>query len=339
MAVLVTGGAGYIGSFAVRALLRRGDAAVVLDDLSAGHRAAVPPDVPFVEGDLADLALIRRTIREHDVREVMHFAAFASVPESVAQPDRYYRNNTAGALGVLQAMREAGADRFIFSSTAATYGEPQSVPIGEDHPTRPTNPYGWSKRMVELMLEDFDRAYGLRFVALRYFNAAGGAPDLGEDHTPETHLIPLILQTALGQREAVHVFGDDYPTRDGTCVRDYIHVDDLAEAHVLALDYLRDGGESRILNLGNGQGYTVREVIDTARRITGRPIAEKVAPRRPGDPSALVASSDRARAVLGWNPRQADLATIVETAWQWHKSHPNGYVSLGARASRPQSGE
>jgi UDP-glucose 4-epimerase len=328
MSVLVTGGAGYIGSFAVAALRERGDEVVVLDNLSAGHRAALPADVPLIEGDLADFDLLRRTLREHRVQQVMHFAAFTSVPESVAQPERYYSNNTAGALCLLRAMLEREIGAFIFSSTAAVYGEPRSgdAPIAEDHPTRPTNPYGWSKRMVESMLESFDRAYGMRHVSLRYFNAAGGAPGRGEDHTPETHLIPLILQTALGKRGAIDVFGDDYPTRDGTCVRDYIHVADLAQAHVLALDHLSGGGKSRILNLGNGRGYTVREAIETARRVTGRPIAERLAPRRPGDPSTLVASSEQAKQALGWNPQRAGLETIVESAWEWHRSHPEGYT-------------
>ena len=325
MTVLVTGGAGYIGSFAVRALHRSGDGVVVLDNLSAGHRAAVPADVPFYQGDLADLDLLRRIMREHDVQQVMHFAAFTSVPESVEQPERYFQNNTVNALGVLQVMRELGRSGFIFSSTAATYGEPREVPITEDHPNQPTNPYGLSKLFIEHILKSYDQAYGMKFVALRYFNACGGAPDLGEDHTPETHLIPLILQVALGQREAINVYGDDYPTRDGTCVRDYIHVEDLADAHVLALDHLRKGGDSQIINLGNGQGFTVREVIQTVRDVTGHAIPERVAPRRAGDPSALIASSEKARRVLGWHPQKADLRTIVESAWEWHKSHPNGY--------------
>jgi UDP-glucose 4-epimerase len=325
MTVMVTGGAGYIGSFAVAALRSRGEDVVVYDNLSAGHRSAVPAGVPLVVGDLAQLDLLRETIKKHGVTQVMHFAAFTSVPESVTEPERYFMNNTVGALGVMRVMREAGVNGFIFSSTAATYGEPEQVPITESHPNAPTNPYGLSKRFVEQILQSFDRAYGMKFVALRYFNACGDAPGLGEDHKPETHLIPLILQVALGQRESIKVFGSDYPTKDGTCVRDYIHVADLADAHVLALDCLRRGGDSQIINLGNGLGYSVREVIETVRQVTGHPIPETVAPRRPGDPSTLIASSDKAKQLLGWNPTRADLRTIVASAWQWHQSHPQGY--------------
>jgi UDP-glucose 4-epimerase len=326
MSVLVTGGAGYIGSFMVELLRGKGEPVVVLDNLSVGHRAALHPDVPLVVGDIGDRALLADLIDKHGVKEVIHFAAFTSVPESVAKPSDYFSNNTVNALGVMEVLRDKGVGRFIFSSTAATYGEPQSTPIDETHPNNPTNPYGWSKRMIEIMLGGFDVAYGMKYVALRYFNASGGAPDRGEDHTPETHLIPLILQVALGQRDHIKVFGDDYPTPDGTCVRDYIHVEDLALAHYQALQRLRAGGDSQIVNLGNGKGYSVKEVIDVARRVTGHAIPIQIAPRRPGDPSALVASSEKARAILQWTPEKPDLETIVRSAWQWHHSHPKGYA-------------
>ena len=256
MSILVTGGAGYIGSFTVEALRLRGEPVVVLDNLSAGHRGALHPSVPLIVADLADGAGLRAALREHDVREVIHFAAFTSVPDSVARPAAYFRNNTVNTLGLLEAMAEAGAGRIVFSSTAAVYGEPESDPITEEHPKRPLNPYGAAKRMVEQMLEAFEAAHGLRHVALRYFNASGGAPDRGEDHTPETHLVPIVVQAALGRRESVSVFGTDYPTRDGSCVRDYIHVADLADAHLRALDHLRGGGGSLQLNLGIGRGYS-----------------------------------------------------------------------------------
>ena len=329
MTILVTGGAGYIGSATVAALAERGDQVVVLDNLSAGHRPAIHTAAQFVQGDLADRALLAQVLGDYKVEQVIHFAAFTSVPESVAKPAMYFRNNFANALNLLEAMLEAGAKNFVFSSTAATYGEPQYTPIDEEHPKVPQNPYGLSKRMVEQMLAAFDHAHGLKHVALRYFNASGGFPERGEDHTPETHLIPLILQVALGQRECISIFGDDYPTEDGTCVRDYIHIDDLAQAHLLALDYLKGGGASTQINLGNGKGYSVKEVIDVVRRVTGHPIPTKICDRRPGDPSVLVASSERARQVLGWNPQHPELEKIVQSAWQWHQSHPQGYTSAG----------
>jgi UDP-glucose 4-epimerase len=326
MSILITGGAGFIGSATVAAARERGDKVVVLDNLSAGHPESLPADVPLVRGDLADRDLVRDVIRDHRVDRVIHFAAFTSVPESVEHPGIYFENNTMNTLGLLEVMRDASVDQIIYSSTAATYGEPEHSPIGEDHPTQPTNPYGHSKRFSELIMEAFDRAWGLRHVALRYFNAAGGSPTRGEDHDPETHLVPLILQVALCKRDSIAVFGDDYPTADGTCVRDYVHIDDLAQAHLKALDYLAGGGESRIINLGNGCGYSVLEVIETARRITGHPISSRVEPRRAGDPSTLVASSERAREVLGWEPAYPDLDTIVASAWDWHCHHPDGYV-------------
>jgi UDP-glucose 4-epimerase len=325
MSTLVTGGAGYIGSATVEALRQRGDAAIVLDNLSAGHRAALPPGVTFYQGDLADRELLLRIMRDHAVEQVVHFAAYTSVPESVARPEKYIQNNVVHTFSLLEAMREAGVRQIVFSSTAAVYGEPLHTPIDESHPTAPTNPYGLTKRFIEQMLESYEAAYGLRHVCLRYFNACGGSPERGEDHQPETHLIPLVLQVALGQREAITIFGEDYPTRDGTCVRDYIHIDDLAQAHLLALDALKQGGPSLKVNLGNGAGYTVREVIEVAREVTGQPIAARTAARRAGDPSALVASARLARVALGWQPRLPDLKSIVASAWQWHRTHPQGF--------------
>ena len=325
MSVLVTGGAGYIGSATVAALVRRGQPVVVYDNLSKGHRRAVPPAVPFIQADLADSARLRQTLREFNVSQVIHFAAFTSVPESVERPDLYFQNNTVNTLALLDAMRDAGADQIVFSSTASVYGEPRTEILEETHPKQPANPYGLSKRFVERILETYDAAFGLRHVALRYFNACGGAPDRGEDHDPETHLIPIALQVALGQRPHIQVFGADYPTGDGTCVRDYIHVDDLAEAHLLALDHLERGGASEQINLGNGRGYSVRQVIDVARAVTRHPIPEQAAPRRAGDPSRLVASSRKAHDILGWRPRHVNLDDIVASAWEWHRRHPRGY--------------
>lgn len=324
MTVLVTGGAGYIGSFTVAALLARGERVVVLDNLSAGHRAAVPVGVELIEAELAT-ANLQRILKEKSIEDVIHFAALTSVPDSVQQPYNYFNNNTANTLRLLEAMRLAGVGRIVFSSTAAVYGEPQTNPITEDHPKNPQSPYGQSKFFSERILAAFEVAHGLRHVALRYFNASGGAPDLGEDHEPETHLIPIALQVALGQRKSISIYGTDWPTSDGTCVRDYIHIADLADAHLRALDRLRSGGASLQLNLGNGAGYSVAEVIAAARKITGHAIPAVEAPRRAGDPSTLVASSDAARRILGWQPRFADLESIVASAWQWHRSHPNGY--------------
>ncbi len=326
MGILVTGGAGYIGSATVEALRRRGgEAAVVLDNLSAGHRAALPAGVVFYQGDLNDRELLLKIMRGHSIDRVVHFAAYTSVPESVAQPEKYIRNNVINTFSLLEAMREAGARQIVFSSTAAVYGEPLRVPIEESHPAAPTNPYGMTKRFIEQMLESYEAAHGMRHICLRYFNACGGSAERGEDHQPETHLIPLVLQVALGQREAITIFGDDYPTRDGTCVRDYIHIEDLAQAHLLALDALGKGGRSMKINLGNGEGHTVREVIGAAREVTGHPIATHQAGRRPGDPSTLVASAGLAREALGWRPRYPDLKTIVASAWEWHRTHPQGY--------------
>jgi UDP-glucose 4-epimerase len=324
MTVLITGGAGYIGSHALRELRRAGLPCVVLDNLSRGHRE-LATDAEVVVGDIADTVLVRQVIAEHRVSAVMHFAAYAYVGESAAEPLTYYANNVAGTIGLLNAMCGSDVRRLVFSSTCATYGVPEAVPIGEDHPQRPINPYGASKLMVERMLQDADRAYGLRSVVLRYFNAAGADPSgtIGEWHEPETHLIPLALQVAAGQRAAVDVFGTDYPTADGTCVRDYIHVTDLAQAHVLGLRHLDGGGASDVFNLGNGNGFSVRQVLETVERVTRRRVPSRTAPRRPGDPPTLVGSAAKARRVLGWTPRFAALEAIVETAWNWHRSRPD----------------
>jgi len=333
MGVLVTGGAGYIGSVAVEDLARRGEEVVVLDNLVYGHREAVPAEVPFYEGSIGDAGLIKRIIADHNVDACMHFSAYAYVGESVEQPSKYFDNNFSETLRLLDALLASGVKNFIFSSTCATYGVPQYVPIDEKHPQWPINPYGWSKFMVERALEAYDTAYGLKYVALRYFNAAGASDRCGEDHDPETHLIPLVLKAALGKIPSVSIFGDDYPTPDGTAIRDYIHISDLSQAHLLALDHLRAGNQSEFINLGNGSGYSVKEVIDTARRVTGREIVANVGPRRAGDPPQLVGDSRKAREVLGWNPQFAALDTIIESAWNWHQSHPNGYERGGAESS------
>ena len=328
MAILVTGGAGYIGSATAALLRERGERVVVLDDLFRGHREAVPAGEPFYEGKIGDRELIARIAREHDLDACIHFAALAYVGESVTDPARYYKNNVEQGIALLDALMTANVRRVVFSSTCATYGEPQQVPISEEHPQSPTNPYGWSKLFMERIMQSYDPAYGLRFVALRYFNACGaGSPDLGEDHDPESHLIPNVLRAAQGKIAAVSVFGNDYPTPDGTPIRDYIHVLDLGSAHMLALDYLRGGGHSDYINLGNGQGYSVMEVIETAREVTGQPIPVRVEPRRAGDPSRLVANADKARSILGWKPAHTDLAEIIRTDWEWRVKHPNGYAS------------
>lgn len=326
MRILVTGGAGYIGSHVVRSLAGHGFDVIVYDNLSRGHRESVA-QFPLVCGDIANRALLAETIEVWGVGAVVHLAADSVVGESVADPRRYFNNNVAQGLALLDTMLDSGVRYFIFSSTAAVYGEPETLPIPEDHPFRPTNPYGESKAFIETVLRRYDQAYGLRYASLRYFNAAGAHPDgdIGEDHEPETHLIPLILQVAQGVRDVVTVFGDDYPTPDGTAVRDYIHVCDLAEAHVLALHALLEGGVSCVYNLGNSRGYSVLEVIETARRVTGCTIPYTVGPRRQGDPAVLIASSDRARRHLGWSPRYSGLEAIIRTAWEWHRAHPRGY--------------
>ena len=324
MKVLVTGGAGYIGSVVCSQLLARGHAVVVYDNLSHGYKAAVAPDAELIIGEVADRAALDKIFRAGDIDAVMHFAALIEAGESMKTPERFFRNNSASTLTLLESMLEHRVSRLVFSSTAALYGEPESTPIRETDPLRPTNPYGESKLLVERMLEWFHRIHGLRYSSLRYFNAAGAADNLGEAHQPETHLIPLVLQAALGKRDAISVFGTDYPTPDGTCVRDYIHVLDLAQAHLLALEALQTRSQL-IYNLGNGRGFSVREVIETARRVTGKPIETIEAPRRAGDPAVLVASSEAIQHELEWHPRYPELTTIIGTAWEWHQAHPNGY--------------
>jgi UDP-glucose 4-epimerase len=326
MRILVTGGAGYIGSHTVKFLLARGHDVRVLDNLALGHRAAVPANRLTV-ADLSDIPAVDQLLLNHRIEAVVHFAAFAAVGESVRQPARYWQNNLVNTVGLLDLCRRNGVNRFVFSSTCATYGVPGKMPMDEDTPQRPINPYGQTKLAVERVLADYAAAYGLGYAALRYFNAAGAAADgtIGEDHHPESHLIPLVLQVALGQRPHIEVFGSDYQTPDGTCIRDYIHVDDLAEAHLLALERI-EAGRGLCLNLGTGRGYSIREVIKTAERVAGKPIAAKDGPRRPGDPPQLVAAADRARQALGWSPQYPELGQIVETAWNWHRSHPHGYA-------------
>ena len=326
MAILVTGGAGYIGSVTTELLRARGEQVVVLDNLSRGHRVAVAPEVPFYEGNVGNRDLVMSIVRKHDVDACIHFAAFAYVGESVNQPALYYENNLEQGIRLLGALVEAGVRRIVFSSTCATYGEPQHIPIDEGHPQLPTNPYGWSKLFVERIMADYDRAYDLKSVSLRYFNASGATPERGEHHEPETHLIPLVLKAAQGEIQRVTVFGSDYPTSDGTCVRDYIHVSDLAEAHALSLEYLRSGNPSTAINLGNGQGYSVLEVVDAARSVTRREIQIEMQGRRAGDPSHLVADATRAHSVLGWQPQQKDLGAIIGSAWEWHSTRPQGYA-------------
>ncbi|MBI2320657.1 MAG: UDP-glucose 4-epimerase GalE [Chloroflexi bacterium] len=323
MRILVTGGAGYIGSVVAQELLSADHTVILFDNLSHGHRRAVPPGALLVVGDLADRAAVEALLEQHAIEAVIHLAALSIVPESLAEPARYFRANVVNTLNLLDAMLRVGVKRFVFSSSAAVYGEPSASPIGEGAPTQPTNPYGESKLAVERMLPWLGAAHGLCSCSLRYFNAAGASDSLGEDHEPETHLIPLVMQTALGRRTQVEIFGDDYATPDGTCIRDYIHVSDLAQAHILALEHLAPG--CRIYNLGNGDGFSVREVVDAARQVTGRPIPAVVRPRRLGDPPVLVAHSDQARAELGWAPRYPDLRDIIATAWQWHLRHPQGY--------------
>ncbi len=317
---LITGGAGYIGSHTAKTLAVRGRDVVILDNLSYGHRDFLKWG-EFEEGDLADTAFLKDVFSRHDIEEVVHFAAFIAVGESVAEPRMYYENNVRNTLNLLGAMQDADVERIVFSSTAAVYGEPQTATLAEDHPLAPLSPYAWSKRMVEQVIRDYGEAYGLKSAILRYFNAAGADPaaEVGERHQPETHLIPLILHTALGIRESIKIFGTDYDTPDGTCLRDYIHVTDLSVAHALALEHLANGGESDIFNLGNGNGFSVREVIDMAREVTGGNIPVETTERRAGDSPALVSSSEKARNILGWQPQHADVRDIIETAWKWHQ--------------------
>ncbi len=325
MRILVTGGAGYIGSHAVRLFLSKGHDVWVYDNLSQGHRKPVPAE-RLIVGDLDEVPKLDHTLLIHRIEAVVHFAAFTYVGESVRDPGKYYRNNLVNTLNLMEGLRRHQIGRFVFSSTCATYGIPDNVPITEDERQRPINPYGAGKLAVERALADYAASYGWGYAALRYFNAAGASPDgtIGEDHDPETHLIPLVLQAVLGQKQCIEVFGSDYPTPDGTCIRDYIHVDDLAEAHLLALERL-EPGKGLCFNLGIGRGYSVREVIRTAEQVTGKAVPVKEGPRRPGDPPVLVASSDKIQRDLGWKPRYTELAPIIETAWNWHRKHPRGY--------------
>jgi UDP-glucose 4-epimerase len=326
MAILVTGGAGYIGSVTTELLRARGHEVVVLDNLSRGHRQAIASDTPFYEGDVGDAELVVNIVQKHDIDACIHFAAYAYVGESVSNPVMYYENNVQQGIRLLGALVHSGVRRLVFSSTCATYGEPQHIPIDESHPQLPANPYGWSKLFLERIMTDYSAAYQLKLVALRYFNAAGASQQLGEHHDPETHLIPLVLKAAQGEVDHVAVFGNDYQTSDGTCIRDYIHVVDLAEAHALALQYLHAGNDSVAINLGNGRGYSVLDVIKETREITDRDIKIEMRERRPGDPSHLVADSSRARTVLGWQPQHPELSEIIGSAWRWHSTHVRGYA-------------
>lgn len=323
MKVLVTGGAGYIGSVVVERLLKAGHEAVVFDNLNKGHIAAVAPEAAFVQADLQDDDAITKALEEHNIEAVIHMAADSLVGESMADPLKYFGSNVGGAMSLIGAMRKVGVKKIVLSSTAAVYGSPETMPITEETTQNPTNPYGESKLMIEKMLRWCDEAYGLRYVSLRYFNAAGATDRCGEDHSPESHLIPNVLKVAAGEAEHVNIFGEDYPTPDGTCVRDYIHVIDLADAHILALNVMER--RSEIYNLGYGSGYSVAEVVEMARQVTGRRIPTEAAPRRAGDPPVLIASPDKIMRDLGWNPRNSELDRIIETAWRWHQKHPNGY--------------
>ena len=326
MSVLVTGGAGYIGSVTVEALRAEGERVVVLDDLSNGYREAVDPDVPFYEGDIGDSSLLACIAAKHEITQVIHFAGSISVPESIGEPLNYFDNNTSKVVSMLSALRAGEVKNIVFSSTAAVYGEPEYIPIDESHPKKPANPYGLSKYFVEQILDWTDSAFGMTHVALRYFNASGATTTRGEAHKAETHLIPVILQVPMGKRQHVDLYGSDYPTPDGTCVRDYIHVADLADAHVKAVRYLRNGGASQKINLGNGMGFSIREVVNAAERVTGAKIPVREVARREGDPSILVSVSEKARRILGWSPRFTELEAIVRTAWNWHRANPNGYT-------------
>ncbi len=327
MNILVTGGAGYIGSHTVLALAAAGFTPVVFDNLSTGHEQAVPKGVTLVRGDIHDIDFVTETLRRYDIAGVIHFAASSLVGESMENPAKYYENNVEGTLHLLLGLQKAGVSKIVFSSTAAVYGEPEKTPIEEDFPHNPTNVYGRTKLVIEHMLSDFSAAYGLRYVALRYFNAAGAAEGgaIGEDHNPETHLIPLILKAAQGVRDHVAVYGTDYPTKDGTCIRDYIHVTDLAAAHVLAMRYLLDGGESDVFNLGSENGFSVREMIETAKAVTGVDFKVTEEARRAGDPAVLIASSTKCKKILGWHPTHSSTKEIFASAWAWHKQHPHGY--------------
>jgi UDP-glucose 4-epimerase len=325
MAILVTGGAGYIGSVTVELLRARGEAVVVLDNLVRGHRAALDVDVPFYHGEIGDRALVSRIAREHNVEACIHFAALIEVGESVVEPVKYFENNVEQGIALMGVLVKEGVRCVVFSSTAAVYGDPEQIPISEHARQWPMNPYGWSKFLMERLLESYDLAYGLKFVSLRYFNAAGATKKCGEDHRPESHLIPNVLAAALGEKPAIHIFGDNYPTPDGTPIRDYVHVIDLADAHIRALGHLRGVGQSDFLNLGTGCGFSVLEVIECVREVTGRKIAIQIESPRPGDSARLVADPTKVRTVLGWRPAVSDLPSIVRSAWDWRLRHPAGY--------------
>ena len=333
MSVLVVGGAGYIGSHAVRALLKDGEDVVILDNLQTGHVESIPQDVRFYEGDLRDRAFVKEVFAKERITDVLHFAANSLVGESMTDPLAYYDNNVFGTQVLLEAMRDAGVKRIVFSSTAATYGDQTVMPIDETALTNPTNTYGATKLAMESMIRWCDQAHGIRSVALRYFNVAGAIAtgEIGEDHDPETHLIPIVLQVANGQRDAITVFGDDYATEDGTCIRDYIHVQDLVDAHLLALRYLREDGASDVFNLGTANGLSVLEIVEAARHVTGHDIPVRLGERRAGDPAKLIASSEKARRVLGWTPTRSNVETILTDAWNWHASHPFGYQAKEVR--------
>ena len=325
MAILVTGGAGYIGSVTVERLTAKGEGIVVLDDLAYGHLESIDADIPFYQGSAGDRTLVTRIAREHEIESCMHFAALAYVGESVEKPALYFENNVQQGISLVSALMDAGVRRFIFSSSCTVYGEQEKSPIGEDCPQWPKNPYGWTKFTLERLLEIYDTAYGLKSICLRYFNAAGATERCGEDHHPETHLIPNVLAAAADPQREVSIFGNQYPTPDGTAIRDYIHVADLADAHIRALDHLRRGGASDALNLGTGRGHSVLEVIETARRITGLPIRSRIESPRPGDPARLVANPSRAKVLLGWQPAMSDLNTIIRSAWAFRQKCPHGY--------------
>ena len=328
MATLVLGGAGYIGSHTVDRLIEKGEKTIVVDSLVTGHRQAVNKDAKFYQGDIADKDFMRQVFKENsDIDAVIHFAAYSLVAESMKKPLKYFDNNTAGMVKLLEVMNEFSIDKIVFSSTAATYGIPEEVPIKETTPQNPINPYGESKLMMEKIMRWADKAYGIKFVPLRYFNVAGAKPDgsIGEDHMPETHLLPIVLQVAMGKRDKLQIFGDDYNTPDGTNIRDYVHPLDLADAHILAVDYLKAGNPSTAFNLGSSTGFSNREILEAARKVTNKEISAEIAPRRGGDPDVLVASSTKAREVLGWKPQFDDISKIIETAWKWHTLHPEGY--------------
>lgn len=328
MATLVLGGAGYIGSHTVDRLIEKGEKTIVVDSLVTGHRQAVNKDTKFYQGDIADKDFMRQVFKENsDIDAVIHFAAYSLVAESMKKPLKYFDNNTAGMVKLLEVMNEFSIDKIVFSSTAATYGIPEEVPIKETTPQNPINPYGESKLMMEKIMRWADKAYGIKFVPLRYFNVAGAKPDgsIGEDHMPETHLLPIVLQVAMGKRDKLQIFGDDYNTPDGTNIRDYVHPLDLADAHILAVDYLKAGNPSTAFNLGSSTGFSNREILEAARKVTNKEIPAEIAPRRGGDPDVLVASSTKAREVLGWKPQFDDISKIIETAWKWHTLHPEGY--------------